>query len=127
MPNAPVRASARALPKSKKLSPAYLTPLSQPWSKGELSFTRTRAPSQISRAAGRMPRDFWVVEETGDWSADNKIGEAYAQELLQVMRASKDPNILGLCVKDMIAHGRFGGVECGFMFAFSSWAMRTTS
>jgi hypothetical protein len=127
MPNPHVRASARALPKSKKLSPAYLAPLSQPWPKGELSFTRTRAPSQTSRVAGRMPRDFWVVAETGDWAADNKIGEGLAQELFQVMRDSRDPNLLGLCVKDMILHGRFGGIEFGFLFAFSSWAMRTTS
>jgi hypothetical protein len=40
------------------------------------------------------------------------------------MRASGDPNLLGNCVADTIEHGHFGGVECGFLFVFSWWAIQ---
>jgi hypothetical protein len=99
-------------------------PRKEPWPNGELSFMQLRAKPKVSKAGRLGPHDFWVVEETGDWVADNKIGEDFARELLEAMQASRDPTLLGLCVADMIEHGRFGGVECGFLFAFSSWAVQ---
>jgi len=103
----------------------YKEPGKEPWPKGELSFTRLRVKPKMSKAGGRLsPRDFWVVKETGDWSVDNRVGEILASELMEAMRASRDPNLLGQCVADMIEHGHFGGIECGFLYAFSWWAIQ---
>ena len=99
-------------------------PGKEPWPKGELSFTHLRVKPKMSKAGRLSPRDFWVVKETGDWSVDNRIGEILASELLEAMRDTRDPNLLGQCVADMIEHGHFGGIECGFLFAFSWWAIQ---
>jgi hypothetical protein len=78
----------------------------------------------MSKAGRLSPRNFWVVKDTGDWSVDNRLGEILASTLLEAMRASGDPNLLGNCVADTIEHGHFGGVECGFLFVFSWWAIQ---
>jgi hypothetical protein len=55
----------------------------------------------------------WKVEPTGDWLADNEIGEQYARMLLK-LRTSRRP-LLCLIVRDMIATGRYTGIEAGFL------------
>ena len=60
-------------------------------------------------------RVMWSVEETGDWAQDNEIGKAAAIECLRYMRQQQAPNILALVMEAMIAQGRSGGVEVGFM------------
>jgi hypothetical protein len=100
----------------------YLPPKKAPWPEGELSYTRTlRKPKP-----GQIPRDFWVVEETGDWDADNKIGEKLARECLQEMRQTQDPHGISHAVSGMIEHGRHGGIEVGFLFAIGWWLMKGT-
>jgi hypothetical protein len=104
------------------LKGAYLPPKKASWPEGELSYTRTlRKPKP-----GQRPRDFWVVEATGDWEADNKIGEELARECLKEMRKTQDPHGISNAVSGMIEHGRHGGIEVGFLFAIGWWLMKGT-
>jgi hypothetical protein len=43
------------------------------------------------------------------------------------MRETRDPDLLLNCVMSMADHGRFNGVEVGFLFSFGWWVMRETS
>ena len=71
-----------------------------------------------------LGRDYWVVEETGDYALDNELGERLAVECANSMREMRDPHLLLQCVRSMAQHGRFGGVEVGFLFSFGWWVMR---
>jgi hypothetical protein len=42
------------------------------------------------------------------------------------MCETQDPHLLLDCVRSMTLHGRFGGMEVGFLFSFGWWVMRGT-
>ncbi len=68
-----------------------------------------------------VPYDFWSVEETGDFVADCNEGVRLAEEFLRELNAKNSMAKLGWIVRDMIAKGRFSGLEVGF-FSRISWA-----
>ena len=63
--------------------------------------------------AADAPRVFWVAESDGDWVRDADVGQEYGRIYLEQMRAGYAPP-LGWIIRDMIAAGRYGGVEAGF-------------
>lgn len=68
--------------------------------------------------------DLWAAEESGVWALDNKIGRTHADECVRYMRHRQAPNLLSGIVKDMMAHGRYGGVEVGFLHRIGVHATR---
>jgi hypothetical protein len=61
-------------------------------------------------------RNFWTVTRTGHYAWDNFLGTGLADQLLKTMRSDRHHYItLNLVIRDMIAGGRFEGVEVGFM------------
>lgn len=67
----------------------------------------------------RLGRDFWAVSPTGRWELDRFIGRKLADEFLLYYQQDRFQSLLGLIVKDMIAKGRFTGIECGFFTRLS--------
>ena len=68
--------------------------------------------------------NLWAAEESGVWALDNKIGRTHADECVRYMRERQAPNLLGGVVKDMMAGGRYGGVEVGFLHRIGVHAAR---
>lgn len=66
-----------------------------------------------ARAAKDLP---WTAEETGDYAADCDEGTRLAEQFLRDLNADPEHRLplLGWLVRDMIAKGRFGGLEVGF-------------
>lgn len=58
--------------------------------------------------------DWWVVTETGDYSADNDLGREYARLLVRYIRANQTPFLMGYVMKAIAEKGRISGVEIGF-------------
>lgn len=71
-----------------------------------------------ARALTILPR-FWNEPETGNYWEDCANGERRAQEFLRVLQARREGFMLGLMARDMIARGRYGGVEVGFFHRIS--------
>jgi len=67
--------------------------------------------------------DFWVVEPTGNWSDDTRTGRRYADEFVVFAQQEDAASVLGSVVRSMIGHGRYGGVEAGFMTAIAGRAI----
>ena len=65
----------------------------------------------------------WSIEESGDWSADNRLGRAYADACLDYMRQSEFPGLLAHVLTAMIGSRRLGGVEIGFLHGIAVRAM----
>ena len=65
-------------------------------------------------------KDLWHVEPTGDWAADNAIGQQYAEALIKYMNEHDAPELLGSIIGAMIEKGQRGGIEVGFLFAVGS-------
>jgi hypothetical protein len=59
-------------------------------------------------------RVWWSIEGTGDYLIDCGAGARLAEEFLRYHNATREHFILGWIVRDMIAKGRFTGVEVGF-------------
>ena len=62
-------------------------------------------------------------EKSGDWSADNRLGRAYADACLDYMRQSAFPGLLAHVLTAMIGGGQLGGVEIGFLHGIAVRAM----
>ena len=61
--------------------------------------------------------DWWVVKPSGDWSADNDTGRAYAKALIRYMRAHKTPFLLGYVMTEIATKNSITGIEAGFFNA----------
>jgi hypothetical protein len=73
-------------------------------------------PERRARSLHGTGRCFWDVQTSGDWCADCEVGAEYGQLYLEHLRRTGKPDPL-MCwiVADMIATGRWSGVECGFV------------
>jgi hypothetical protein len=60
-------------------------------------------------------RIFWAVESTGDFSMDTEKGAAMADLAIRYAAENGFPGLIGWCVQDMIARGKYEGLEIGFM------------
>ena len=56
----------------------------------------------------------WEAKETGDWGEDNLLGRRMARQCIQTMREQEAPLLLGAVVREVVAKGRYGGIEIGF-------------
>lgn len=59
-------------------------------------------------------RCYWDVISTGDWAEDCRVGEEYARIWFE---ASTSMPPLAWILRDMVAAGRWTGVEVGFIQA----------
>ncbi len=67
--------------------------------------------------------NLWSAKESGAHHLDNKVGRGHADQLVDLMSRTQNPTLLGNVVKDMIAGGRYGAVEIGFMTRLASRAL----
>lgn len=66
------------------------------------------------------PRQWWKVEETGDWAEDNATGRHYAVLMVRYMRAHQAQPALAYVISAMIEHRSdkekpLGPIEVGFL------------
>ena len=64
----------------------------------------------------------WDVSPTRNWSADNDTGAAYAQTLIDHMKAHDAPFVLGHVVKALPPPAEWTGIEIGFIQGIASAA-----
>lgn len=50
----------------------------------------------------------------GDWATDTQRGRDFADTLVERMKTTQNPTLLGRLVKNLVADGRYSGVEVGF-------------
>jgi hypothetical protein len=62
---------------------------------------------------------FWTHQASGDYGADCAHGEREAEAFLLRLNTARKFFILGWMVRDMIARGRFSGIEAGFFHRIS--------
>jgi hypothetical protein len=60
-------------------------------------------------------KSLWHVTPSGVWHQDCKLGEEYARIYLEQEQAGKLVPLLGWIVRDMIAAGRYTGIEAAFI------------
>ena len=60
-------------------------------------------------------RRYWSVQASGNWAADCHLGAEYARIFVERTKAIEARPMLCWIVRDMIAEGRFSGVEAGFI------------
>lgn len=60
-------------------------------------------------------RRFWDVRPTGEWSYDCAVGEEYARIYVERYLHNEPRPPLAWIIADMVANGRFGGTETGFV------------
>jgi len=80
-------------------------------------------PDMLTRWLPRRKRagyDFWCIPATGNYERDCAEGERLASEYVLRMQMHPRPGMLGWIVRDMIAKGRFSGVEVGFFQGLSA-------
>jgi hypothetical protein len=65
-----------------------------------------------TKATYETMRNYWRASQTGHWSKDCRRGGIIAQCFASQLK--RQPELLNLVVRDMIARGRYGGVEAGF-------------
>lgn len=70
------------------------------------------------------PRHFWCVKEPKSWIEANALGELYADMVIDHMKFHNLEPLLGWVMCDMIAEGRWGGVEIGFAGRIAERLMR---
>lgn len=68
-------------------------------------------------------KDPWPFEESGDWSADNRVGGDAAEELIHQMNSNDNPTLLGRVAKSMIKRGEYNGTHVGFFHRISERLM----
>lgn len=61
----------------------------------------------------------WAVAETGDWVTDAHNGEVCAAALVAELRHGAGGETLAWAIRDMIARGRYSGLEAGFASALA--------
>src|ERR671929_1282453 len=74
---------------------------------------------------GEFHRDFWCVDESGDWSRDVVTGRIHARDAIRFMREERAPHVLNWIVSDMMRKCRFGPVEVGFFHELGALVLRT--
>jgi hypothetical protein len=65
---------------------------------------------------------FWSTEATGNRSEDIDKGEYFARLTLAVAKEFGVPLLVASILRDMIAAGRFSGVEAGYLAVVASTA-----
>jgi hypothetical protein len=63
--------------------------------------------------------DLWPDVQPETYSEANQVGRDRAGELVERMRRTDSPALLGITVEAIIAKGKIGGVEIGFFHALS--------
>lgn len=72
-------------------------------------------------------RCFWRVHPSGELTSDIRRGASFTRHALAYMRRFDFPPLLGWIVRDMIAKGRFDGLEIGFLRLIATAIMNETS
>ena len=80
----------------------------------ELPFV-SHHPERRDRSLHGTSLCFWDVKASGVWHEDCELGAEYARIYLKHLRRTGNPYPLCWIVNDMVAAGRFSGVECGFV------------
>jgi|GEM_PF-5389238 len=62
-------------------------------------------------------RDFWHAPSTGDDARDRALGAGMAQSALTFIARNPKFDLLSLIIHSMVKHGRYGGIEFGFLSA----------
>lgn len=65
----------------------------------------------------------WVVEPTGDWGADNRTGNGYADVLLAHIEQSGNHPLLGQVCRQIGRAAIWSGIEAGFYQRLSERAV----
>jgi hypothetical protein len=74
-----------------------------------------------------VPRGrFWSHQASGDYAADCAVGEEEADTFLRRLSWEQKLYALGWLVRDMIANGRFTGVEAGFFHRISQACLNSS-
>lgn len=68
-------------------------------------------------------KDFWVSGQTGDWTKDNEIGRARADELLALIASTCCPAYLVSVAQAIAKSGNWSGVEAGFFTRIATQAV----
>ena len=74
---------------------------------------------------GEFLRDFWSVQDTGNWSRDVATGCAHARDALRFMREERAPHVLNWIASEMIRKHHFGPVEVGFFHELGTLILGT--
>lgn len=56
----------------------------------------------------------WIADSSGNWTKDNQLGRARANELQAHIRITENYPALGHVAKMIADGGHFGGIEVGF-------------
>lgn len=64
-----------------------------------------------------VDRSFWIGGGYNDWIRDCDVGTAYGRRYLETLRSTPPTPPLGWIIRDMVALGRWTGVEAGFCSA----------
>ena len=71
-------------------------------------------------------RRFWEVASSGDWADDCAVGGQYARIYLNRIRYREPAPLLGWVIGDMIARGRYTGMEAGFAQGIAEAVLRSS-
>jgi hypothetical protein len=63
--------------------------------------------------------DLWPDTEPMGYGAANQVGRDRAADLVEVMRRTATPALLGHVIEAIVRKGIYGGVEVGFFHALS--------
>jgi hypothetical protein len=74
---------------------------------------------------GEFLRDFWSVQESGNWSRDIATGRAHARDTLRFISEKRAPHALNWIASEMIQKRHFGPVEVGFFHELGTILLRT--
>ena len=74
---------------------------------------------------GEFLRDFWCIQETGNWSRDVATGRAHARDALRFLREERAPHVLNWIASEMIRKCHFRPVEVGFFHELGLLVFRT--
>lgn len=68
---------------------------------------------------GWRPESFWSIEPSGRYSAQRKLGQSYARDLVAAMRADRcAPSVLGSVLLDVIRDCHERGEESALVVGF---------
>lgn len=89
-----------------------------------LALPFVRQSTEVERAAGAPPRNFWSVSPSWTFSHDCDTGSRYARLALEYMARHASPNILQWSIFDMIRQGhRHSGIEIAYLAHFAGLAL----
>lgn len=84
----------------------------------DLPFTKGGSSNGARNGDGSLHgtgRRYWDVSPTGDWAHDCIVGEQYARIYVDRYLHGEPRPALAWVVADMVARGKFGAIETGFM------------